>query len=157
MDESFAADDHYCVERRGRFLVTELLGPHRALSTSAWGGGQRQDLRYLVNHQSCEGSGHQARFDLLHRLGEEGYHRQVCAELGLEAEAVALMGTAANMNYAATAAAGHAEVRVRAVVTAGVEGNAGRAGDPALWHEGQYDWAKVNPKSGTINSKLRYE
>lgn len=154
MDELFASDDHYRIQRRGRYLVTELHGPHRVLSTSAWGGGQREDLRYLVNHQSCEGSGHQARFELLHQLGEQGYHHQVCAELDLEAARVALMGTAANTNYAASANAEHAEVRACAVVTAGVEGNAGRAGDPALWHEGENDWAKVDPNSGTINTIL---
>ena len=37
------------------------------------------------------------------------------------------MGTAANMNYAARVVDTHAELRVCAVVTAGVEGNAGCA------------------------------
>ena len=34
-------------------------------------------------------------------LGEAEYHRATCAELELDPDAVALMGTAANMNYAA--------------------------------------------------------
>lgn len=62
MDEILAKEKDYTIWRRGRFLAVELLTPHRVLSTSAQGGGQREDLRYLVNHQSCEGSGHDARF-----------------------------------------------------------------------------------------------
>ena len=151
MDDIIATDTHYHIERRGRFIIAELLGQHGILSTSAWGGGQREDVRYIVNHQSCEGSGHDARAAVFHQLSERQYHQQVCAELTLEPEAVALMGTAANMSYAATASEEYAELRVRAVVTAGVEGNAGRAGDPTRWHEGEDGWSKVDPNAGTIN------
>ena len=45
----------FSARRFGRYLVVELLAPHRVLSTSAVGGGQRDDVRFLVNHQSCEG------------------------------------------------------------------------------------------------------
>lgn len=149
-----ARSPHYQARRKGRYIVVELVDPHQALSTSAYGGGQRDDLRYLVNHQSCEGSGHNERFELLMELGDEGYHRQVCSELELPPETVALMGTAANMAYAGTAAASHAELSVQAIVTAGVEGNAGTAGDPARWHESDAGWAASNPNSGTINTTV---
>ncbi len=154
MDETLACESGYAVRRRGRFLIVELLQPHRVLCTSAHGGGQREDLRYLVNHQSCEGRGHQSRFLLLKQLGEAGYHRAACAELGLDPEAVALMGTAANMNCASLASEEFAGLQVRAAVTAGVEGNAGRAGDPARWHEGEEGWSEVDPHAGTINVLL---
>ncbi len=154
MDETLAAERGYAVRRRGRFLIVELLQPHRVLCTSAYGGGQREDLGYLVNHQSCEGGGHQERFLRLRELGEAGYHRATCAELGLDPEAVALMGTAANMNCAALASEESSGVKVQAVVTAGVEGNAGRAGDPARWHEGEQGWSEVDPHTGTINALL---
>ena len=154
MEETLAAESGYSVRRRGRFLIVELRQPHRVLSTSAHGGGQRDDLRYLVNHQSCEGRGHQARFLRLKELGETGYHRATCSELGLDPETAALMGTAANMNCAALASGEFAGLKVTAVVTAGVEGNAGRAGDPARWHEGEEGWAEVDPCAGTINVLL---
>lgn len=147
-----AQGTHYQALRRGRYITVELSGPHQVLSTSAYGGGQRDDLRYLVNHQSCEGSGHVERFDVIMGLGDEGYHRQVCGELELPPDCVALMGTAANMAYAATAEASHAELSVRAIVTAGVEGNAGTAGDPARWHESDAEWAASHPNEGTINT-----
>ena len=150
--ESLASDEFHALYRRGRFLWAELLARHRVLSTSAAGGGQREDLRYLLNHQSCEGAGHEARAQLFHGLGPAGYHDRVCAEAGLEAADTAVMGTAANMNHASIAVEAYAELRVRAVVTAGVEGNAGRAGDPALWHEGEAGWARADPHAGTINT-----
>lgn len=147
-----AQGSHYQALRRGRYIIVELNAPHQVLSTSAYGGGQRDDLRYIVNHQSCEGSGHNERFDLIMGLGDEGYHRQVCDELDLPPDRVALMGTAANMAYAATTETSHEELNVRTIVTAGVEGNAGTAGDPARWHESDAESAAGNPNAGTINT-----
>ena len=154
MHEVIDQNDFYKLSRQGRFLIAELLQPHQVLSTSVCGGGLRDDLRYLVNHQSCEGSGHFARFDVIHQLGEDGYHQQVCEGLGLDAKLVALMGTAANMNYASCVTETYQELRVSAVVTAGVEGNAGCAGDPASWHEEDAGWVEKHPHEGTINTML---
>src|SRR5262245_8370378 len=87
------------IRRRGRFLVADLLTPHGVLSTSVRNGGVTDFLRHLVNHQSCEGSGHEQRAAFLH--GQEAYHDIVCAEIEVPANVTAVMGTAANMNYAA--------------------------------------------------------
>ena len=124
-----------CVRRSGRFLVTELLIPHRVLSTSARNGGQSEGIRYLVNHQSCEGSAHNERHTCMATLGVERYHDSVCGDLGLPPECVATMGTAANMNYATVVQRGDDDVSVTAIVTAGVQGNAACAGDPTTWRE----------------------
>ena len=137
------------------FLIAELLAPHQVLRTSAYRGGLCERIRYLVNHQSCEGNGHAARFALIVQLGEVGYHRHVCEELGLPPDVVALMGTAANMNYAAHVVDTHAELRVCAVVTAGVEGNAGCAGDGASWHEEDaMAYCDAHLYEGTINAMV---
>ncbi len=146
--------EHYVLERDGRFLVAALQSPHQVLSTSVCGGGMTDQIRFIVNHQSCEGQGHGDRFEWMKELGEPGYHRHVCHELGLEPEAVAMMGTAANMNYAARIVETFAELRVCAVVTAGVEGNAGCAGDPANWHETESGQMERHPHDGTINTML---
>ena len=87
----------YVVRRRGRFLVAELLRPARVMSTSVVNGGRSDRLRYLLNHQSCEGSGHQAIHDLLIEIGYEEYHRRTAIEAGLPPDDTAVMGTAANM------------------------------------------------------------
>src|SRR5580704_12185595 len=97
--ESLLARPDFHLRRSGRYLVTELLTPHRVLSTSACNGGQSEAVRYLVNHQSCEGSAHHERHACMARLGLEQYHHAVCQELELPPESVASMGTAANMNY----------------------------------------------------------
>lgn len=131
--------------------MAELLGEHLVLSTSVKGGGQQQALRYVVNHQSCEGTQHLERHDLIKEMGQEAYHDLVCGEIGLPADRVALLGTAANMNYAAVVVQEDRGLEVTAVVTAGVQGNAACAGDPANWRENEAGWEKVN---GTINTLL---
>ncbi len=55
------------------------------------------------------------------------------------------------MNYAAIATQEDRGVEVTAVVTAGVQGNAACAGDPAGWREGEAGWEKIG---GTINTLL---
>ena len=154
-----SGDVLYCsalfeARRFGRYLVVELLAPHRVISTSAVGGGQRDDVRFLVNHQSCEGQGDQERYDLISRLGLGAYHRAVCGEIGADPNRTALMGTAANMAYAVHRSAAFEDLRVDAFTTAGVSGNAARAGDPAAWVETDDGWRKVSPYAGTINTML---
>ena len=154
MDELIDRHEHYDLTRDGRFLIAELQTPHQVLSTSAHRGGMCTGIRYLVNHQSCEGTRHETRFALIRQLGQAGYHRHVCAERGLPPDEVAVMGTAANMNCAAHVVKTHAELRVSVVVTAGVEGNAGCAGDPATWHEEPAESIQTNPQAGTINTMV---
>ncbi|MEO7957955.1 MAG: adenosylcobinamide amidohydrolase, partial [Fibrobacteria bacterium] len=137
----------FALRRGGRFLRADLKNPHLVLSTSHVNGGQSESLRYLMNHQSSEGKGHMVRHDLLVGQGQDAYHRMACAEAGIPPEAAAIMGTAANMQYAAVRAESFEEVSVWAVVTAGVQGNAGRAGDPATWHESH------EPAAGTSRAK----
>jgi adenosylcobinamide amidohydrolase len=141
--------------RSGRFVVAELLVPHRVLSTSARNGGQREGLRYLVNHQSCEGTDHRERHALI--MGNAEYHDSACREIEIDPALAAMMQTAANMNYAAVVAASDLDVTVTAVVTAGVHGNAACAGDPAAWRETETGWEKASgaePVAGTINTML---
>jgi adenosylcobinamide amidohydrolase len=143
-----------CISRVGRFVIAELIVPHRVLSTSTRNGGQQDRIRYLVNHQSCEPSNHQERHDYMVGMGLEAYHDVVCAELGLDPDIVAMMGTAANMNNVAVVRKTHDGLAATAVVTAGVESNATCAGDPAAWHETGEGWKKLAAYAGTINTML---
>lgn len=145
---------HCRLRRHGRFLVAELLRPHFVLSTSIKNGGQRDDIRYLVNHQSCEGKDHKERQTVIAEMGLEQYHDSVCHEIGIELDAVALMGTAANMNYASVVEKTAGDIAVTAIVTAGVQGNAACAGDPTTWRETENGWQKTAPFAGTINTML---
>jgi adenosylcobinamide amidohydrolase len=138
--------------RNGRFVVAELSVPHRVLSTSARNGGQREGLRFLVNHQSCEGADHRERHAVI--MGNAEYHDLACGEIGIDPALAAMMQTAANVNYAAIVAASDLKVTVTAVVTAGVHGNAACAGDPATWRETETGWEKVAAAPGTINTMV---
>lgn len=144
----------YRIHRSGRFLVTSLLEPHVVLSTSVKNGGQSEEIRVLMNHQSCEAVAHVERHEVIHRSGLASYHEVACAEAGLDPAHVALMGTAANMNYASIVEHASDEVSVTAVVTAGVSGNAACAADPTAWQEGAAGFQKVGPYAGTINTKV---
>jgi len=150
----YCRGESFLVRRSGRFLVADLLVPHLALSTCPVNGGQSERVRFVVNHQSCEGADHSERQEVMTAAGSEGYHHQVCGELGLAPETVAMMGTAANMNYAAHQRASFAGLIVDAIVTAGVHGNATRAADPASWVETADGWKKKPMFSGTINTML---
>lgn len=142
------------VRRHGRYLVADLARPHLVLSTSVRNGGQTTGLRHLVNHQSCEGSGHAVRAAVITEHGQEAYHDRVCSEIALAPDVTAVMGTAANMHYAAIVSEQDADVHVTAIVTAGVQSNATCAGDPASWRETREGMAKVPLVAGTINTML---
>src|SRR6476646_5066849 len=142
------------LRRCGRFLVADLHGPHRVLSTSARNGGQADHVCHLLNHQSCEGTAHLDRHRVIVEQGQEAYHERVCAEVSLPAGETAVMGTAANMNYAAVVSEKDEGLEVTAVVTAGVEGNATCAGEPASWRETDAGTERVPAYAGTINAML---
>jgi adenosylcobinamide hydrolase len=120
--ETLVESAAFRLRRSGRFLVTDLLVPHHVLSTSVCNGGYSENVQYLLNHQSCEGSSHHERAAAMTELGVEKYHDSVCREIELPPESVASMGTAANMNYATVEQRGDDDISVTAVVTAGVQG-----------------------------------
>ncbi|MFZ0257381.1 MAG: adenosylcobinamide amidohydrolase [Gammaproteobacteria bacterium] len=145
-------DSLVTVERKGRFLVAAFRMPHRVLSTALVGGGMREDCRYVVNHQSCEGNDDTAAMQRWREHGQDGCHRLACEEADVDPERTVLMSTAANMQCAALSQATHRELTVTVVATAGVLANATRAADPAPWHETHAECDKVecNPGGGTI-------
>lgn len=144
----------YDLRRSGRFLVADLKESHQVLSTSVRHGGQVNHLRHLLNHQSCEGTAHHGRHGVVTEGGLDAYHDRVCTEVALPPDQTAVMGTAANMNYVAVVREVDEELAVTAVVTAGVQGNATAAGEPATWRETETGMHKVPAYAGTINTML---
>lgn len=129
--------DHYDIHRRGRYLWAALKRPHRVLSTCKVNGGLREDLTHVANHQTCEGVAHGERYarNQSALAGLDAFHRHACSEASLPPATTALMSTAANMQCAVLSRAAHRDLIVSVAATAGVLGNATRAGDPAGWHE----------------------
>ncbi len=159
MEESCAKqilhqDDRIKLYRQGRYVVAAFTQAHRVISTSPVLGGQQEGLSAVFNHQSCEPAGHAARAHRVLELGEEAYHLEICREIGLDPQASAQMGTAANMQYVATDIQESKELSVLAVATAGVEGNAACAGDPATYRETPDGIVRDGPLPGTINIML---
>jgi adenosylcobinamide amidohydrolase len=128
---SVADTDRWHLTRDGRVLRVRLSCPHRVLSTCRVNGGLREDLTDLVNHQCSEGVGPPPPAP----SDPAGYHGHFCAGAGLPAATTALMSTAANMQCASLSRVEFDDLQVAVAATAGVLGNATRAGDPAFWHE----------------------
>lgn len=139
----------YKAQRQGRYFVVSLKTPHQVLSTSGVNGGQSTDIDYLVNYQSMEARGDQLRFMAQITLNPEDYHQSIAAQIGVDSESVALMGTAANIQQMAKVEKHFADLTVTAFVTAGVNGNAQRAGDPTQWYQ--------DSSSGKVVNKLTAE
>jgi len=133
--------------RDDRAIVIKLAGKRKILSTSCLNGGYREDLRCLFNF--CEVYGSENERCEMRASTNEGHLRLVAGELGLPAEGASGLSTAAKMKYAAIRSEYYEDFSVTALVTAGIDGNGSRAGDPALWHE--KEGIPVLEKPGTIN------
>lgn len=146
------------VHREEKIVYARFLVPHRVISTCQAAGGLRDDLGYLYNHQSSEPSGHRHPAHGIAASDPVAYRDLVCNRYGLPADSCATLGTAANMRYAVTKEAGFRDLIVVAVCTGGVEGNAGRAGDPATIYEHDGTYERITAEEpvfhGTINTML---
>ena len=130
------------LERAEKAVICRFAGPRRVLSTAADNGGVREDLVAVFN-QDCKENG---RKDVPLKAPTYTEHMAVVArELGLDPSRVCGLTTAASMENMALCEETYEDVTVTAAVTAGVDENGGRAGDPATWHE---------PPGGTVNILL---
>ncbi len=145
------------VHRSEKMIVVKFFTPHRVISTCRAGGGLRDDLDLIFNHQSCEPTGHIRETHVQAVRDPAAYLQTICLQNGLS-ENCASLGTAANMNCAAIKSETFRDLEVVAVCTGGVETNAGRAGDPASLYEmdGKFEAAGIEAKEpcGTINTIL---
>ncbi len=142
--------------RKNKIIYAQFLEPHAVISTCRLLGGLRHDLKYVFNHQSCEPAGNHCNHVL---RDQQQYQKLICEPHGLPPELSAGMGTAANMNHAAFVRQKFRDLEVVAVVTGGVETNAGRAGDPATVMETEDGFERLTPTGkppvpGTINIML---
>jgi len=146
------------IHREEKIVYGKFLTPHRVISTCGAAGGLREDLACLYNHQSGEPAGHNHHVNHMITRSPEVYRDVVAGRYGLPADRCATLGTAANMRYAAIRHESFRELEVVAVCTGGVEGNAGRAGDPASIYEKDGAFERISAQEpvehGTINTLL---
>ncbi|GJQ58484.1 MAG: adenosylcobinamide amidohydrolase [Candidatus Scalindua sp. AMX11] len=146
------------IHRKEKIIYVNFLVQHRVISTCSVSGGLRDDLEGIANHQLCEPLGHNRKALLSIDKSPFAYLKSVCEKYGLNPQKTALLGTAANMNYAAIESQEYRGLQVVAISTGGVETNAGRAGDPANLYEKDGTFmstqGQVDEPRGTINTIL---
>ncbi len=136
------------VYRDGTSIVAVLPPKRTVLSTSWLNGGCHEDIRMVFNHHLSEGA---CRSDMLEGGSIEGYLRLTAVRLGFDPDCSTGMLTKADMCNAAVATHTFRDLTVTAVVTGGIDGNGGRAGDPASFYEDNGDFGDLG---GTINTLL---
>ncbi|SMC39439.1 Adenosylcobinamide amidohydrolase [Desulfocicer vacuolatum DSM 3385] len=148
--------DALTLHRNNKKVYARFNIPHAVVSTCRINGGLRDDITTLLNHQSCEPCNHTLARAASVVREPEAYLERICREEDLDHTTCASLGTAANMNYTAVESLEFKELTVVAVATGGVEANAGRAGDPAHYHETDGTFIHEShpdkkPTPGTIN------
>lgn len=109
-------------------IVVRFSAPKKVLSTSLLNGGYREDIKGLFNYTCCGPGSCMSLEKYEEHLGK------CAAVVGLDPAHSTGIGTAALMENAAIVEETYEELKVAACVTAGVEGNAGCAGDPAGYY-----------------------
>ena len=143
------------LSRKDKTIIAKFLKPHMAISTCRASGGVSKDYTCFYNHQACEPAGHHKAMPQSAYEDPAEYRRIIAESLGLNPAECATLGTAANMHNAAICEESFRDQTVVVVATGGVEGNAGRAGDPASLYESngihENIALKEPPEHGTIN------
>jgi adenosylcobinamide hydrolase len=117
----------------------------RALSTGNFNGGFMSSPSAIFNTTSLGGP---AEYSMMGKPREiHNKYSEECAKIiGLDPPSTIGLGTAAHMDNAAIGTAHFSGIEISAVITGGIRGNGGRAGDPASYDEME----RVLNKNGTI-------
>jgi len=146
-DQVFSFPSGEAATRAAGAVTIRFPGPRNILSTSWMNGGYREDLGVVFNHQiplaACEACHSGASV--------KGYLKGVARDLGLDPETATGLITRAEMKNTAVVSASFRDLNVTAIVTAGIDKNGGRAGDPASYFE---TGDTFEPVGGTINTIL---
>ena len=135
----------------GRAVVLAFGGPRRVLSTSPFNGGLRTDLRQAFNYSYSIKGGEYCTM----RAPTYAEHLALIArEIGLDPAVSVGLSTSAKMGHLAILEDGWGSAEVAALVTAGLDVNAGRSGDPADWDEEAE--RRSAPPTGTVNVILHF-
>lgn len=132
------------LERRGDALVACFTDTRSVLGTAPLNGGRRDDLKWIFNN------GGEISGEMRAQTYEE-HAAAIAEELGLRPEYSSGMSTAAYVENVSIKTLTFEDTSVTAVVTGGIDINAGRIGEEALWHERE---GKVAFVAGTINILL---
>ncbi|NLW11621.1 MAG: adenosylcobinamide amidohydrolase, partial [Clostridiaceae bacterium] len=131
--------------RMNNSLIVAFAGIRRVLSTSPHNGGLRDDLKFAFNHCAERSE------DSMRGTSYKEHISTLASELGLETGSACGISTGAYAENAAVVSDKYREIEVTAVVTAGVDINGSRVGEPTTWHETETGYLHV---PGTVNIML---
>ena len=134
-------------------VVILFSGKRHVISTGPDNGGYREDLQAVFNHDANPGPGMAC---VMRDATYEGHMNTIAREdLGLDPARCSGLCTAADMENAAIRTLTFRDLSVTAVVTAGVDHNGGRAGDPATFYEDDEKFSSLPlQRPGTVNILL---
>ncbi len=136
-----------CLEKQGNSVVICFPGSRNVLSTSWLNGGFQTELMAVINNQipieACEAchNGREIRT----------YLEAVASDHGFDPAGVTVLVTRAEVKNTAIVSETFRDLTVTAIVTAGIDKNGGRTGDPASYYENNETF---EPVGGTINTIL---
>ncbi|MEI6134892.1 MAG: adenosylcobinamide amidohydrolase [Desulfomonile sp.] len=146
------------IHREEKIIIVKMLELCASISTCRVGGGYRDDLSFVCNHQCCEPRDHLDFVDSKIIDDPESYHKSICDYYNLPLDRTAILETAANMNNASIETMQFRDLEVTAICTGGVECNSMAAGDPAAVYETDDRFEIIDgndvPHAGTINLML---
>lgn len=138
--------------RKNKRIEILFSGKRKVLSTSFINGGINDNLKRVYNFDAKPEDGSHCQM-----LGDTmmSHMEVVTKKLGYEVSTTAGLTTAASMENASIKSMRFLDTEVTAVVTAGIDVNGGRAGDPASYYEknGVYQTLPL----GTINIMLHIQ
>lgn len=135
--------------QKDHMILLSFASSRRILSTSAWNGGIREDITCVFNYDLSHGK---TIFCEPLEPTMAGHMRRLGELAGLPVANSGLC-TAAQMKNVCITQETWDTIVVTAIVTAGIDENGGRAGDPASWQEKDY---QLGIPVGTINLLLHF-
>lgn len=145
------------ISRYEQSIIINFRGKRKVLSTSLYNGGYHEDFNYVFNHDLKEAMKDSENMTY---VGYLNYLHNLTQQLGFSPDEGTGMGTAAYMENVAIIEKSYEQLTVTAIVTAGIDGNGGRVGDPATYYRPleKVDGEAVENtevyKAGTINTML---
>lgn len=142
--------DQIC--RKNKVLEITFSGKRKVLSTSYINGGIKDTLKRVYNFDAKPEDGSHCQM-----LGDTmmAHMEVVTKNLGYDVATTAGLTTAASMDNVSIKGMRFLETEVTAIVTAGIDVNGGRAGDPASYYESNGDYQPL--PLGTINIMLHIQ
>lgn len=129
----------------GKSVIVKFTGKRKVISTGPINGGYQEHLSSIFNHDLNPEEGQPK---VLRASTYEEHMALVAKDLGLDPAKTTGIATSVCMKNVAIKTENYRGLEVTAIATAGVEGNAGRAGDPASYDEREIAEAL---DGGTIN------